>query len=62
MTQKRSRAIATIMLMIAGGFFLIAWSDPQASAPWSNPIAYLLCGLYGIVMIVQLIAPLQRRK
>lgn len=62
MTKKYSRITATIMLIIASIFIIIALNNPQASFPWSNTITYILYGLYVVIMIVLFIAPFKRKK
>ena len=62
MTKKCSRIIATIMLVIAVVFIVIALNNPQASFPWSNTVTYILYGVYAIVMIILFIAPFKSKK
>lgn len=62
MSKKYSRIVATIMLIIAIIFFVVALNNPQASFPWSNTITYIFYGIYVVIMIILFIAPFKRKK
>ncbi|MFY8264552.1 hypothetical protein ACOT7R_16855 [Clostridium perfringens] len=62
MTNKISRLIGIIMVIVAIGFIVFAINNPQASFPWSNTITYLLYGIYLVATVVMLVAPFKRNK
>lgn len=59
--KKVSRIIATIMLVVALGFFIYAINHPELSWPWSNAITFTIYGIYLLIMIVLFIAPFKNK-
>ena len=59
--KKLSRIIASIMLVIALGFFVYAINHPELSWPLSNAITYTIYGIYLLIMIVLFFAPFKNK-
>ena len=55
--KKKSRIIASIMLIAAIAFFIYAITHPTASFPWSNTITYFIYAVYILIMVLLFIAP-----
>lgn len=55
--KKKSRAVASVMLIAALAFFVFAVTHPTASFPWSNAVTYWIYAVYVLVMALLFIAP-----
>ena len=60
--KKKSRIIASIMLIVAIAFFVFAVTHPTASFPWSNTITYFIYAVYILIMALLFAAPYKKRK
>ena len=60
--KKKSRIIASIMLIVAIAFFVFAITHPTASFPWSNTIKYFIYAVYVVIMVLLFIAPHKKGK
>lgn len=60
--KKKSRIIASIMLIVAIAFFVFAITHPTASFPWSNTITYFIYAVYVVIMVLLFIAPHKREN
>lgn len=60
--KKKSRIIASIMLIAAIAFFAFAIAHPTASFPWSNTITYFIYAVYIIIMVLLFVAPYKKEK
>lgn len=60
--QKKSRIIASIMLIAAIAFFAFAITHPTASFPWSNAATYFIYAVYILIMVVLFVAPCRKGK
>lgn len=60
--KKKSRIIASIMLVAAIAFFAFAITHPTASFPWSNTITYFVYAIYILIMVVLFVAPYRKGK
>ncbi len=60
--KKKSRIIASIMLIVAIAFFVFAITHPTASFPWSNTITYFIYAVYVVIMVLLFIAPHKKGK
>ncbi len=60
--QKKSRIIASIMLIAAIAFFAFAITHPTASFPWSNAATYFIYAVYILIMAVLFVAPCRKGK
>ena len=61
MKKSASRIIGLLMLIIAVIFIMFALNHPEMSFPWNNTITWLLYGLYVLVTVVLLIAPMLKK-
>ena len=61
MNKKFSRIIGAVMVLFAIGFVAFAVTHPEISFPWSNTVTYALYGLYTVVTVVLLIAPIKNK-
>ena len=57
LSKKKSRIIASIMLILAIVFFVFAITHPTASFPWSNAVTYFIYAVYFFIMVLLFIAP-----
>jgi len=62
MNKKWLRILGAIMLIAAAGFFVFAITHPTASFPWSNAVTYTIYGVYLLVTVVLLAAPVKQRQ
>lgn len=60
--KKKSRIIASIMLIVAILFFVFAITHPTAGFPWSNTITYFIYAVYILIMIFLFAAPHKKGK
>ncbi|PWM69125.1 MAG: hypothetical protein DBX38_00720 [Eubacteriales Family XIII. Incertae Sedis bacterium] len=60
--KKKSRIIASIMLIAAIAFFVFAITHPTASFPWSNTITYFIYAVYILIMVLLFAAPCRKGK
>ncbi|TGX96524.1 hypothetical protein E5357_15810 [Hominisplanchenecus murintestinalis] len=60
--KKKSRIIASIMLIVAIAFFVFAVTHPTASFPWSNTITYFIYAVYMVIMVLLFVAPHKKGK
>ena len=60
--KKKSRIIASIMLIAAIAFFVFAITHPTASFPWSNTITYFIYAVYILIMVLLFVAPCRKKK
>ena len=60
--MKKSRIIASIMLIVAIAFFVFAITHPTASFPWSNAITYFIYAVYILIMVLLFAAPSKKKK
>ena len=60
--KKKSRIIASIMLIVAIAFFVFAVTHPTASFPWSNTITYFIYAIYMVIMVLLFVAPHKKGK
>ena len=50
MKRKIFLGISIAMLLLAAGFMVYAFNNPQASFPWSNTITYMIYAVYAVMM------------
>lgn len=60
--KKKSRIIASIMLIAAIAFFVFAITHPTASFPWNNTITYFIYAVYILIMVLLFVAPYKKGK
>ena len=60
--KKLSIIIASIMLVIALGFFIYVVNHPELSWSWSNAITYIIYSIYFLVMVILFIAPFKNKQ
>ena len=60
--KKKSRIIASIMLIVAIAFFVFAVTHPTASFPWSNTITYFIYAVYMAILVLLFVAPHKKGK
>lgn len=61
MSKKVSRIIASIMLIVAVIFIVIALNNPQMNFYWDNKVTYTIYVIYIIIMIILFIAPFKNK-
>ena len=60
MKKYISRVIGLVMAVIAIAFVVFALNHPEMSFPWSNTITWGLYGVYAVVTVILLIAPIKK--
>ena len=61
MNKKFFRIIGAIMLAAALAFLFYAFGHPEMFFPWGNRVSYALYVTYLFVMVVFLIAPVNKK-
>ena len=61
MKKKTLRIVGILMAVIAIALIAFAITHPEMSFPWSNTVTYALYGLYTVVTVVLLIAPIKNK-
>ena len=61
MKRNVSRMVGLIMAVIAVAFVAFACNHPEMCFPWSNRITFGFYGIYILLMIVLLIAPVKKK-
>ena len=61
MKRNVSKIVALIMAVIAVAFVAFACNHPEMSFPWSNRITFGFYGIYILLMIVLMIAPVKKK-
>ena len=61
MKKYISRIIGLVMAVIAIAFVVFALNHPEMGFPWSNTITWGLYGVYAVVIVILLIAPIKKK-
>ena len=61
MKKKTLKIVGILMAVIAIALIAFAVTHPEMSLPWSNTVTYALYGLYAMVTVFLLIAPIKNK-
>jgi len=61
MKRKTYLCVGIAMLLLAIGFIIYAFNNPQVSFPWNNSITYTIYAIYAIAIIICFILALRKK-